>query len=263
MYTVPFHWEAMSSNVLPLSEYCNAMSNFYQSDLLSLWHVVTCCLESCVNWGARQLTDFSVLPCGVQALEGIERGTKRDRGVAGLRDRPFILKGLFTTVISAWGTGYNARYQGIKVRFVQQAYFLVGLTEMHFFFFCAWEMCLSENPEEHYQCHYLKKKLAWCRLPPLCSFFVAEQNFLCRVHFVSEILFQDPCSPSCWCVYHMYSSVCWDPALSPLPTNQRQRQPGAIKWPNTIMETKTCTCLVWEDWSVILDSIRDLISDPT
>lgn len=141
--------------------------------------------------GARQLTDFSVLPCGVQALEGIERGTKRDRGVAGLRDRPFILKGLFTTVISAWGTGYNARYQGIKARFVQQAYFLVGLTEMHFFFFCVWEMCLSENPEEHYQCHYLKKKLAWCQLPPLCSFrcwtktFFAE--FILWVRYYSRI----------------------------------------------------------------------------
>lgn len=85
--------------------------------------------------GARQLTDFSVLPCGVQALEGITRGTGSDRGVAGLRDRPFILKGLFTTVISAWGTGYNARYQGIKARFVQQAYFFVGLTELHYYYF--------------------------------------------------------------------------------------------------------------------------------
>lgn len=45
-------------------------------------------------------------------------------------------------------------------------------------------------------------------------FFVAERNLLCRVHFVSEILFQDLCSPSSWCVYHMYSSVCWD-LLSP------------------------------------------------
>lgn len=44
---------------------------------------------------ARQLTDFSVLPCGVQALEGIERGTERDRDVAEFRDRPFILKSLF------------------------------------------------------------------------------------------------------------------------------------------------------------------------
>lgn len=123
MFTVPFHWEAMSSNVLPLSEYCNAMSNFYQSDLLSLWHVVTCCPESCVKPGARQLTDFSVLPCGVGALEGVEREVDRQRGVAGFRDRPFILKGLFTMVISAWGTGYNARYQGIKARLVQQAFF--------------------------------------------------------------------------------------------------------------------------------------------
>jgi len=98
---------------------------------------VTCCdiLSGVVcKPGARQLTDFSVLPWGVQALKGIARGTKRDRGVAGLRDRPFILKGLFTMVISAWGTGYSARYQGIKARFVQQAYFLVGL-ELHYFSF--------------------------------------------------------------------------------------------------------------------------------
>ena len=33
-----------------------------------------------------------------------------------------------------------------------------------------------------------------------------KKNFSAEVHFVSEILFQDPCS-SCWCVYHMYSSV--------------------------------------------------------
>lgn len=90
---------------------------------------MTCCLESC-KLGACQLTDFHVLPCGVQALEGIERGTERDRGVAGLRDRPFILKGLFTMVISAWGTGYDARNQGIKNRFVQEAYFSVGLAEL-------------------------------------------------------------------------------------------------------------------------------------
>lgn len=40
-------------------------------------------------------------------------------------------------VISAWGTGYNARYQGINVRIVQQAFFffLVGLTELHYVFF--------------------------------------------------------------------------------------------------------------------------------
>lgn len=62
-------------------------------------------------------------------------------------------------------------------------------------------------------------------------FFVAERNL--RFHFVSEILFQDPCSPSCWCAYHMYSSVCWDLLSPPPPTNQRQRQPGAIKWPKT------------------------------
>lgn len=87
---------------------------------------------------ARQLTDFSVLPCGVQALEGIERGTERDRDVAEFRDRPFILKSLFFMLISAWGTGYETRYRGIKDRFVQQAYFfLVGLTELHYFFLCV------------------------------------------------------------------------------------------------------------------------------
>lgn len=62
--------------------------------------------------------------------KGLKEG-QRETGVVGFRDRPFILKGLFTTVISAWGTGYNARYQGIKARFVQQAYFFVGLTELH------------------------------------------------------------------------------------------------------------------------------------
>jgi len=31
-----------------------------------------------------------------------------------------------------------------------------------------------------------------------------------------------------------------------LPTNQRQRNPEAIKWPNTKTETNICMCLVWE-----------------
>lgn len=62
------------------------------------------------------------------------RGTERDRGVAGLRDRPFILKGLFM-ITSAWGTGYKARYQGIIARFVQQAYFF-SWTYWVAFIFC-------------------------------------------------------------------------------------------------------------------------------
>lgn len=135
MYTVPFHWEAMSSNVLPLSEYCNAMSNFYQSDLLSLWHVVTCCLESCVNWEHASWQTFLFFHVEYEPSKGL-RGGQRERGVTGLRDRPFILKGLFTMVISAWGTGFDARYQGIKARFVQQAYFQLDLTELHFFSVC-------------------------------------------------------------------------------------------------------------------------------
>lgn len=105
MYTVPFHWDTMISNVLPLSEYCNAMSNFYQSDLLSLWHVVTCCLESCGNWEHASWQTFLFFHEEYKLLKGL-----RDRGLAGFRDRPFILKGLFTMVIYAWGTGYNARY---------------------------------------------------------------------------------------------------------------------------------------------------------
>lgn len=48
-------------------------------------------------------------------------------------------------VISAWGTGYNARYQGIKARFVQQAYFLVGLTELRYFFFSVCESLSEEH----------------------------------------------------------------------------------------------------------------------
>lgn len=55
-------------------------------------------------------------------------------GVAGFRDRPFILKGLFTLVISALGTGYNTRYQGIKARIVQHAYFQLNLRCI---FFCV------------------------------------------------------------------------------------------------------------------------------
>lgn len=163
MYTVPFHWEAMSSNVLPLSEYCNAMSNFYQSDLLSLWHVVTYCLESCVKWEHASWLTFLFFHGECNFLRGLRWG-RRDRGVARDRDWPFILKGLFTMVISAWGTGYNTRYQGIKARSVQRVFlFYLDLTNcilllLLFFVFCLWEICLSENLEEHYQCHYLKRE---------------------------------------------------------------------------------------------------------
>lgn len=148
------------------------MSNFYQSELLSLWHVVTCCLESCVNWEHAGWQTFLFFHVEYKPSKGLKEG-QRETGVVGFRDRPFILKGLFTTVISAWGTGYNARYQGIKARFVQQAYFFCWTYWVAFggFCWCVWKMCLSENPEEHYQCQYLKKKLAWCQLPPLCSFF--------------------------------------------------------------------------------------------
>lgn len=171
MYTVPFHWEAMRSNVLPLSEYCNAMSNFYGSDSLSLWHVVTCCLDSCVCvWTGSTPADktFLFFHEGKQSPEGgLREGRGETRGVAGHRDRPFILKGLFTMVISAWGTGYNTRYQGIKARSVQQDLkiyiLLVGFPELSYLFFFfsrVWESCPSENTEEHHQCHYLKTKLA-------------------------------------------------------------------------------------------------------
>lgn len=165
--------------------------------------------------GARQLTDFSVLPCGVQALEGIERGAERDRGVAGLRDRPFILKGLFTMVISAWGTGYNARYQGIKVRIVQQAYFFFSWTYwVALCFFLCVRNVFKWKSWGTLSMPLLKDEAGSVSASTVVLFFVAERNLLCRVHFVSEILFQDLCSPSSWCVYHMYSSVCWD-LLSP------------------------------------------------
>lgn len=42
-------------------------------------------------------------------------------------------------VISAWGTGYNTRYQGIKARSVQRVFVLFGLNELHYvvvFVFC-------------------------------------------------------------------------------------------------------------------------------
>lgn len=140
------------------------------------------------------------------------------RGVARDRDWPFILKGLFTMVISAWGTGYNTRYQGIKARSVQRVFlFYLDLTNcilllFLFFVFCVWEIRLSENLEEHYQCHYLKREAGSVSASTIVLFFVAERNL--QVHFVSEMLFQHPCFSSCWCVYYKYSSVCWD-LLSP------------------------------------------------
>lgn len=94
---------------------------FYQSDLLSLWHVVTYCLESCVKWEHASWLTFLFFHGECNFLRGLRWG-RRDRGVARDRDWPFILKGLFTMVISAWGTGYNTRYQGIKARSVQRVF---------------------------------------------------------------------------------------------------------------------------------------------
>lgn len=194
MYTVPFHWEAMSSNVLPLSEYCNAMSNFYQSDLLSLWHVVTYCLESCVKWEHASWLTFLFFHEECNFLRGL-RWWRRDRGVARDRDWPFILKGLFTMVISAWGTGYNTRYQGIKARSVQRVFVLFGLNELHYvvvvggFFLCVRNM--SKWKSRGTLSMPLLKKRSWlCVGFHHCALFVAERNL--QVHFVSEMLFQDP-----------------------------------------------------------------------
>lgn len=123
-YTVPFHWEAMSSYVLPWSEYCNAMSNFYQSDSLSLWH---CCdiLSGIISKvRAHQLKDLPVLLCRVQSPRGHKWGTVRHGGVAELRDRPFILKGLFVSNLTL-GNRVQARCQGIKAQFVLQAFIFI------------------------------------------------------------------------------------------------------------------------------------------
>lgn len=61
-------------------------------------------------------------------------------------------------------------YQGIKALF-QGLFTMLG-----FFLVCSsfsvCEMFPSENAEEHYQFHYLKKKLSWHQLSPLCYFFV-------------------------------------------------------------------------------------------
>lgn len=101
-YTVPFHWEAMSSYVLPSSEYCNAMSIFF----LFLFYfirvtrshcdtVVTYCLESLVKWEHTSWRTFLFFCAEWKSPGGHKRGTERHGGVAELRDRPFILKGLF------------------------------------------------------------------------------------------------------------------------------------------------------------------------
>lgn len=131
---------------------------------------MTCCLESCVNWEQPADRLFcSSMWSWHPWVSGRER--ERERGVAGLRDRPFILKGLFTAVISALGTGYNARYQGIMSHVMSWTHWVA------LFFFCVWEMFLSENHEDHYLCHYLKKKLATVGFHH-CAFF-SEQTRLC------------------------------------------------------------------------------------
>lgn len=69
------------------------------------------------------------------------------------------------------------------------------------------------------------------------------QKFILRVRYYSRI----PALPVGVCTICI--RVCIGTrSLSPLSTNWRQTQPGAIMWPNTvIMETKACTRLVWGD----------------
>lgn len=66
-------------------------------------------------------------------------------------------------VISAWGTGYKARYQGTGARFVQQAYFWLDLLN------CFYHVCVRKD----FQCHYLTR--SWLGVSfHHCALFVAE-----------------------------------------------------------------------------------------
>lgn len=126
LQTITLFW--LRCTLCPFIEKQWALMSYLCLNIAMQWAIlsrVSCC--SCdmlsrvmCKLAACQPTDFC---SSMRSTWGIERGTERERGVAGLRDRPFILKGLITMVISAWGTGYNARYQGIKIRFVRQAYF--------------------------------------------------------------------------------------------------------------------------------------------
>lgn len=81
-YTVPFHWEAMSSYVLPSSEYCNAMSIFFFFSFfirVTRFHcdtVVTYCLESLAKWEHTSWRTFLFFCAEWKAPEGTNEGQR-------------------------------------------------------------------------------------------------------------------------------------------------------------------------------------------
>lgn len=174
-------------------QYCNAMSSFYLSDLFSMCHVVWSYVQNGIMPADRL---FCSSMRSEKNLKETERGTERDGHTAG--PRPFILKGLFTMVISAWGTGYNARYQWIKDRCVQQ--FSLSSSSWLAFFSRVWNV--------------LKFKPWWTLVTPWPNEQADVFSTIVHFLFLEEISFLEfiwyvrykswnQCFYSCRCVNHV------------------------------------------------------------
>ena len=142
-------------------------------------------------------------------------------------------------VISAWGTGYNARYQGIKDRcgFI----FFCSTYWIAFFFPCVWNVfkCKSWGT---LSMPLLKEEAGSGSASTIVLFFCCcwtkppLQTSLCVWGNSSRIR---ALSLSHWCVcvcvcvcYHMYSCVCWDQLSPPSPPPIRDRSDLELKCPN-------------------------------
>lgn len=116
----------------------------------TLWHVV------CGTWEHASWRTF------LFSHEELVKGL-RDRCAAGFRDRPFILKGLFTTLGEQGTTPGVTR---LKLDVFHRLILLGELSELDLFS-CVWDMIKSWGAPPK---PLLKNKPAWCRLPPSCSF---------------------------------------------------------------------------------------------
>lgn len=171
----------MSSNVLPLSEYCNAMR------VTCIF--ATCYLECSANWEWASW----------QTLVFFHERCPRRVDCCRLTDRGYSwalhIKGLCTMIISAWGTGYKARYLRIRARLDHQDYFGQIFVIL---FMCVWVT-------DRFLMPLLKQKLAQSLLPPLCSLLIWVRTSS-RIHALVPVG-----------VYRVFLSV-----LGPISTNQRQ-----------------------------------------
>lgn len=152
-------------------------------------------------------------------------GKATDGGLVWHRDWPFILKGLLTMGISAWGTGYTKKnkHASRDLRPVQQDCFYLHLLSFAFF------LCVKSVS---------KWKPSGTLLMPLLK---EEVGLVARFHHCALSLLQRVIFKFILWV-RQYSRICawlsvgvWTICILvyAAPSPKGKKQPNTIKWPNT------------------------------